>query len=128
MRIAFTRSEKRGEEQRVAIGRGSRHRLGRDDGVGSHPVLDDEGLAKRLGHVLRDDARDQRRSAARREADQDLHGLSRDSSARCSAGKRTRCRRGESRECFFHRSSRVSGMEHGRHHLAALDESMLVGP
>ena len=98
----------RGEKQRIAIRRGPRHRLGRDDGVGAGPILDDEGLAERAGHVLRDDARDHVGRPARRETDQDPH-RPRGIALRGRGARERARRRREDRKRFLHRSSRASG-------------------
>ncbi len=45
------------EHQRVAVGRGLRHRARGDRAAGAGAVLDDDVLAERLAHLLGDDAR-----------------------------------------------------------------------
>jgi len=67
---------------------------------GAGPVLDDERLAERLGHVLRDDARDHVGRPARSESDQDLRRLR--GIALCGRRARERARRcsGERRDVF----------------------------
>ena len=47
----------RHHQQRVAVGRRLRDRIGADDRAGAGPVLDDEGLLELFGEMLRDDAR-----------------------------------------------------------------------
>src|SRR5258708_4928780 len=105
----FTREEEGGKSGGVPVGRGSAPPLRRDEGVGAGPVLYEEGLAERAGHVLRDEARDHVGRPARREADQDLHRPRGIALRGRSAREGARRRRGESRECFFHLSSGVSG-------------------
>ena len=58
-------------EQRVAVGRRLRGRLGADQRVGAGPVLDQDRLAPVLAHLLADDARHDVARAARRERHDD---------------------------------------------------------
>src|SRR6185295_16618798 len=46
------------DEDGVAVGLGVLDQLGGEDAAGARPVLDDDRLPERLGHGLRDDARD----------------------------------------------------------------------
>ena len=82
------------DQQRVAVRRRARHRLGRDDAAGARPALDDDRLAFRAGDVIRQDA-DQKVDAA--------PGRNRDDDADRSAGLRP-CgmighRGGQTRQC-----------------------------
>jgi hypothetical protein len=55
-----------GQQQRVAVGRGLRHGVGRDDAAGAGLVLDDERPAEIVGHFRRDHAGDNVHRPARR--------------------------------------------------------------
>ena len=56
-------------QQRVAVGRRLRHRLGADDGVRSRPVVDDDLLAQILAHLLADEPAEEIGGPAGRERD-----------------------------------------------------------
>src|SRR6266700_3979373 len=100
----------RREQQRVAVGRGSRHGLGGDDGVRAGLVLDDEGLAERSGHVLRDDARDHVGGPGRRETDDELYRLCWVALSRGAAGKRAQGGDKQRGGCSSHGSSVFSSL------------------
>ena len=76
-----------GREQRVAVGRRLRDRLGRDVAAGARLALDDERLAERLGKLLGDEARRGVARPARREADQHAHRLRRPGLGRGRGGE-----------------------------------------
>ena len=59
----------RADHQRVAVRRLAGDGFGRDQRVRARPVLDDDRLAERRRHVLRDDARDDVGGAAGGETD-----------------------------------------------------------
>ncbi len=61
------------DEQRIAVGRRLGGGFEREVAVRARAVLDQEGLAERLGEFLRDDARDDVGSAAGTVGHQDLH-------------------------------------------------------
>jgi hypothetical protein len=63
----------RGEQQRVAIGRGARHLAGADGAGGAGPVLDHHLLAKAAGEPLGHRARREIRRAARRIRHDEAH-------------------------------------------------------
>ena len=79
---------RRGEEQRVAVGRRVRDELGADVAGGAGPIVRDDLLAEALAELLRDDAADGVRRAARR-----LRNDEADRAARGYAVRRRRCER-----------------------------------
>ena len=64
-------------QQRVAVGRRARDRLGRDVAAGARLVLDDELLGELLGQRLRDQARQDVDRLAGRKTDHHAHRLCR---------------------------------------------------
>ena len=67
------RVESTDQEQRVAVGRGTRDRLGGDVAAGSRTVVDDERLTEPLREPLTYQARRDVRTASGREANNDAH-------------------------------------------------------
>src|SRR5205085_4145891 len=61
------------EEERVAVRRCAYDRLGRDIGVGTGPILDDEGLAETLRQPLTHQARNDISPATGRITDDQAH-------------------------------------------------------
>ncbi len=68
---------RRGEEQRVAVGRRPHHRFGAERAAGAGPVLDHDGLAQLPRQPLRGKPRDDVDLAAGRETDDQLDRASR---------------------------------------------------
>jgi len=65
----------RGDQQRVAVGRGALDLAGADGAGGAGPVVDDEAAAELGLQLQRDGARDHVGGTARRERHDDGHGL-----------------------------------------------------
>jgi len=64
----------RAERDRIAVGRGARHRFRGEIASGARAVLDDESLAEGLGEARAVGARDDVVRAAGGESDHDAHG------------------------------------------------------
>jgi hypothetical protein len=94
-------------QQRVTVGRLLEDFGGTDRRAGASLVLDDERLAELDGELLRDDAPDDVRGAARTERHDDANRLVGPVGRGLAGGKRRQSQRGAARECRagFHQHS-----------------------
>jgi hypothetical protein len=80
IRFGLCRIERVGDrrhEQRVAVGRGARHRIGCDHAAVARPVFDNEGLTETDFHPLADQPGKDIRGRARSKSDHDLDRMGR---------------------------------------------------